>query len=220
MGLIYKVGNTIQGLPFPRVNLFSTSTSVAISLYISLILFLMQWSVSISCHSVSVNVIATLQVIISSFLALFLLIGSFQNRIKLQKFRFLYFLLDGFFIALACGYLFLDAFSLLNDPLFRLDHEIWTVTILTLFGNILIVQILYKAKVIPFKVKVLQIPFFSIIIFSVINIVGLILMLTVQWRPLEPLIGLLEAITICLWGTVTFIDAYWKVVEIDKVTMY
>lgn len=156
MGLIYKVGNTIQGLPFPGVKLFSTSTSVAISLYISLILFLMQWSVTFACHSVSVNVIATLQVIISSFLALFLLIGYFQNRIKLQKFRFLYFFLGGFFIALACGYLFLDAFSLLNDPLFRLDPEIWTVTILTLFGNILIVQILYKAKVIPFKVKVLQ----------------------------------------------------------------
>lgn len=220
MGLIYKVGNTIQGLPFPGINLFSKTNSIAVSLLISLLLSILQWPASFVSHSVSLSVVATLQIIITSFLSLFLLLGTFRNRTELQKFRFSYFFLGGFFIALACGYIFLDAFSLLRDPMFQLGHEIWSVSLISLFGNILIVQILSKAKVIPFRVKVLQIPFFSIIIFSIANLVGLLLMAATQWSVLDPLIGLLEAITLCLWGTVTFIDAYWKIVEIDRISTH
>lgn len=219
MGLIYKVGNTIQGLPIPGINFFSTTNSITVSLLISLLLSFMQWPAVFVSHSVSLSVVAILQIIITCFLSLFLCIGTFQNRTDLQKFRFSYFFLGGFFIALACGYIFLDAFSLLRDPLFKLGHEIWLVSIISLFGNILIVQILSKAKVIPFRVKVLQIPFFSIIIFSIANLSGLLLMATFQWWALDPLIGLMEAVTVCLWGTVTFIDAYWKMVEIDRISM-
>ncbi|MBX2876339.1 MAG: hypothetical protein KTR30_29745 [Saprospiraceae bacterium] len=218
MGLIYKVGNTIQGLPFPGKNLFSTSTSTAIALFISLLLLVIQWPVSFTSHSVSLSVLATLQIIITSFLGLFLLLGSFENRIKLQKFRFIYFFLGGFFISLGCGYLFLDAFALINNPLLQLGDGIWAVSLATLFGNILIVQVLSKAKVIPFKVKVLQIPFFSIIIFSLVNIVGLVLMVGMNSGQLDPLLGLLEAVAVCLWGVVTSLDAYWKMVELEKVS--
>ncbi|NRB54225.1 MAG: hypothetical protein HRU41_41640 [Saprospiraceae bacterium] len=218
MGLIYKVGNTIKGLPFPGKNLFSTSASIGLALFISLLLLFIQWPVSFTSHSVSLSVLATLQIIITSFLGLFLLLCSFENRIKLQKFRFIYLFLGGFFIALGCGYLFLDAFALINNPVLQLGDGIWAVSLATLLGNILIVQVLSTAKVIPFKVKALQIPFFSIIIFSLVNIVGLILMVGMNSGQLDPLLGLLEAVAVCLWGVITSLDAYWKMVELEKVS--
>lgn len=216
MGLIYKVGNTIQGLPFPGKSPLSTTTSIAISLFISLLLLLIQWPLSYSSHSVSLSVLGTLQIIIASFLSLFLFSGWIRDRIKLQKFRFIYFFLGGFFISLGSGYLLLEAFSLMNTPLLQLRDGIWIVSVATLLGNVIIVQVLSKAKVIPFKVKALQIPFFSIIIFSLVNIVALAFMFGMKSGQLDPVLGLLETIAICLWGMVTSLDAYWKMVELDK----
>lgn len=220
MGLIYRVGNTILGLPFPGKTSISTSTSIAISLFISLLLLFVQWSVSYSNHSVCLSVLGTLQVIIASFLGLFLFLGRFRDRVRHQKFRFTYFFLSGFFIFLACGHLLLDAFSLIHSPLLQLPDSIWFISFATLLGNVVIVRVLAKAKVKPFKVKSLQIPFFSIIIFSLVNLTALIFMYSMNSAQLDPFLGLFETLAICLWGIVTSLDAYWKIVELEKINLY
>lgn len=216
MGLIYKVGNTIQGLPFPEYHVSSKRKSTTLSLLISALLLLLQWPVVLAHPNLGMSAVATLQFIIAAFLSLFLISDSFQDRKKLQKFRFLYFFLGGFFIALGCSYILVDALTLLQPPLQGIDSTIWVTCLITLLGNISIVQILSSAKVIPFKVKVLQIPFFSIIIFTAVNLVGLFLMIVAKWWQLGLWIGTVEAGCIGLWGLVIFLDAYWKIVEIDK----
>jgi|GEM_PF-3416464 len=216
MGLIYKVGNTIQGLPFPEYHVSSKRKSTTLSLFISVLLLLLQCPVVIAQPNLGMSAVATLQFIITGFLILFLISDSFQDRKKLQKFRFLYFFLGGFFIALGCSYILVDAFTLLQPPLHRIDSAIWVTCLITLLGNISIVQILCSAKIIPFKIKALQIPFFSIIIFTVVNLIVLFLMIITQWWQLGLWIGTVEVSCIGMWGFVIFMDAYWKIVEIDK----
>ncbi len=218
MGLIYKLGNTIQGLPFPGNVAFSTIPSILVSLLVSIALSGVQWQACWITHSVSLAVLGTLQITISCFLMLFLILGTYQDRIKLQKIRFLYFFLGGFFISIACGYLLLDAYSLLASPVFHFSTGFWIASCTSLFGNILIVQILTIANVIPFKVRKLQIPFFSIILFSFLYLATLLLVWSFNWERLDAIIGLLEAATLFLWGGVISVDAYWQMIELDNNT--
>lgn len=218
MGLIYKLGNTIQSLPFPGNTNFSSTTSITLGLVVSMLLSLVQWHAYWFTQSASLAVIGTLQIIISCYLSLFLVLGVKQDRIKLQKIRFLSFFLGGFFISLACGYLFLDACLLLASPILQFSTGFWIASFTSLVGNILIVQILTIAKVIPFKVKTLQIPFFSIVIFSMLHLGTLVFVWGLDWAQLDAVIGLLETISLCLWGGVISLDAYWQMVELDKIT--
>ncbi len=220
MGLIYKLGNTIQGIPFPGNAAFSTTPSIILSLLISMALSAVQWQACWITHSVSLAVLGTLQIIISCFLMLFLILGTYQDRIKLQKIRFLYFFLGGFFISITCGYLLLDAYSLLASPAFQFSTGFWIASFTSLFGNILIVQILTTANVIPFKLRKLQIPFFSIILFSFRYLATLLLVWSLNWGRLDAIIGLLEAATLFLWGGVISVDAYWQMIELDKNTYH
>lgn len=216
MGFIYKLGNTIQSIPFPGSALFSATTSLTLSILISLLLASIQWSAGLLSHSLGLSVIVTLQIIITCFLSLFITLDAFQNRHKLQKIRFLCFFLGGFFISLGCGYLLLDAFALFSKPSFHLTRGLWASSLASLLGNILIIQILSQARVIPFKVKTLQIPFFSIILFSLLHIASLILIVSFNWWQIDVIIGLLAAIIICIWGGVTSLDAYWQIAALDK----
>jgi len=218
MGLIYKLGNTIQGLPFPGNAPLSTPISIMLSLFISIVLSVVQWHTCWLTHSVSLAVLGTLQIIISCFLSLFLVLGAYQDRIKLQKIRFLSFFLGGFFISLAGSYLLLDAYTLLASAIFPFSTGFWVASFTSLFGNILIIQFLTVAKVIPFKVKTLQIPFFSIVIFSLLYLGTLLLVWSLNWGLLDAVIGLLEATTLFCWGGVISLDAYWQIVELDKNT--
>lgn len=217
MGLIYKVGNTVQSIPFPRNSLFSTTTSIALSILISIFLSFIQWTSCLVTHSLSLSVIGTLQIIITCFLSLFITLNTFQDRNKQQKIRFLSFFLGGFFISLSCGYLLLDAFALFSTPTLHLTRGLWASSLASLFGNILIIQILSRARVIPFKVKTLQIPFFSIILLSLLHIASLIFIFSFNWWQVDVIIGLFAAAIICVWGAVTFLDAYWQMVELDKI---
>lgn len=218
MGLIYKLGNSIQSLPFPGSVIFTATNSIRLSIIISLLLSIIQWNTNWVANSVSLSAIASLQIVITSLLSLFLILNTFQDRIKQQKFRFLYFFLSGFFIFLTGGYLLFDALSLFSSPIFQFTNGLWVTSLASSFGNILIVQVLSASRVIPFKVKTLQIPFFSIIIFSFLHLASLSLVFSLDWWPIDPIIGLLEALIIGLWGAVTFLDAYWQIVELDKMT--
>ena len=216
MDPIYKVGNTINGLRFPLHPISSQRQSIALSLLISLLLLLLQWPVVVDQPNLGISVVATLQLIITAFLSLFLICDLFQDRKRLQKFRFLFFFLCGFFTALGCSYILVDALTFFRNPIQGKAPTIWGALLLTLVANISIVQILSYAQVIPFKVKTLQIPFFSIILFTAANLAGLFLIKTVNGWQLDLWLGAIEACSIGLWGLVVFMDAYWKIVEIGK----
>ncbi|MEZ5044332.1 MAG: hypothetical protein R2828_30850 [Saprospiraceae bacterium] len=220
MGIIYSFGNTIQNLPFPSKYSLSSRHSLCISLTLSLLLLGAQWLMSMDTHSIALSVITILQTAISIFLSLFIIMTSKKDRIKLQRFRFIYLFLGSFFISLACGYLLFEAFDNFQMPVFRSSVGLFMAFLASILGNTFIIQILSAAQVIPFKVKTLQIPFFSIIIFSILFLGLMLFAQTLNWLIADPIIGLIATLFVFGWAAVTFLDAYWQMVESENNAIY
>jgi|GEM_PF-2875449 len=167
-------------------------------------------------NSLSLFCISLVQLSLSVFI-LFLLythyrreaMPSFQLRLATS-------LLNGFFLLLLSGYIFLEIYSRTSLPADIGTRQAMAVLLICLPGNLLIQRLLQQTDSLHWRFGSFRLPIPGINAFFLFALLTVTLIHLTNIDLLDTLIGLIMGLALASWAGFTMMDAYWKILEVKS----
>lgn len=122
-------------------------------------------------------------------------------------------LLNGFFLLLFTGYIFLEIYARAMLPADVIGRQALAVMLVSLVGNVIIQRLLLTTNSLSWKLSSFHLPVPGINAFFLFALFAVTLIHLTNMDIIDTVIGLLMGLTLFVWAGCTMMDAYWKILD-------
>lgn len=188
-------------------------SALLLSLFLTALLLFAEFFFSRQTNSLLLFCTGLVQLSLSVFI-LFLLYTHYRREASPNlQLRLAASLLNGFFLLLLTGYIFLEIYVRAMFPAEVIGRQALAVMLISLVGNVIIQRLLLMNNILPWKFNSFHLTIPGINAFFLFALFAVALIYLTNLDIIDSIMGLLMGLTLFTWAGFTMMDAYWKILE-------